>query len=581
MTETNDPFDGPAEHPAGLERGLTNYGDPDFALFLRRSFARSMGISTGLLAKPIVGIAMTPSGFNNCHRYMPALVEAVSRGVLAAGALPLPFPTISLGEVFLAPTSMVYRNLMAMDTEEMILAQPMDAVVLIGGCDKTVPAQLMGAASAGRPAIQLVTGPMSTGRYRGERLGACTDCRSYWARYRAGTVDAEEIKAVEGQLSVTAGSCAVMGTASTMACISETLGMSLPGTAAIPAVHSARLVAAEETGRAAVRLIHHPIRPDQIITRASLENALRVLMSISGSTNAIVHLAAIAGRLGITIPLARINEISEQTPVLVDLKPVGTGYMEDFFAAGGMGALLRELRPLLNLDTIDVEGRTLRQRLDESAGGPAGWVDRSIIRPFEDPISPTGGLIALTGNLAPEGAIFKRAAATPALFESEGRAVVFESLDDLGARVDDPSLDIGPNDIMVLKNAGPQGAGMPEAGYLPIPKKLAQAGVKDMVRISDARMSGTAFGTIVLHIAPEAAAGGPLAAVRNGDRIRLSVKNKRIDLLVEDAEIERRLASFSPPPAPRRGYKALYRRCVLQAPQGCDFDFLTGRSGSE
>ncbi len=565
MTETDD--------PVGLARGLTNYGDKDFALFLRRSFARSMGISPALLNKPIVGIAMTPSGFNNCHRSMPELVAAVSRGVLAAGALPLPFPTISLGEVFLTPTSMMFRNLMAMDTEEMILAQPMDSVVLIGGCDKTVPAQLMGALSAGKPAIQIVTGPMSTGRFRGERLGACTDCRNYWAKYRAGSVDAAQIKDIEGQLSVTAGSCAVMGTASTMACISEALGMSLPGSAAIPAVHSARLVAAEETGRTAVELIRRPIRPDQIVTRAALENAFRVLMSLGGSTNGIVHLAAIAGRLGITIPLARINQISEETPVLVDLKPTGTGYMEDFYAAGGIGALLRELRPLLDLETIDVEGRTLRQRLDE----PAGWVDRSIIRSFDEPISPVGGLIALTGNLAPQGAIFKRAAATPALFESEGRAVVFDNLEDLSARVDDPDLDIQPSDIMVLKNAGPQAAGMPEAGYLPIPKKLAHAGVKDIIRISDARMSGTAFGTIVLHIAPEAAVGGPLAAVRNGDRIRLSVANKRIDLLVDDAEIKRRLTNFSPPPMPARGYKALYRRSVLQAPQGCDFDFLTGR----
>ena len=561
--------------PVGLARGLTNYGDKDFSLFLRRSFARSMGISPNLLSKPIVGIAMTPSGFNNCHRFMPQLVEAVSRGVLAAGALPLAFPTISLGEVFLSPTSMVYRNLMAMDTEEMILAQPMDSVVLIGGCDKTVPAQLMGALSAGRPAIQIVTGPMSTGRFHGERLGACTDCRSYWAKYRAGSIDGGQIKEIEGQLSVTAGTCAVMGTASTMACISEALGMSLPGSAAIPAVHSARLVAAEETGKAAVELIRRPIRPDQIITRASLENALRVLMAIGGSTNGIVHLAAIAGRIGLDLPLSRINEISEETPVLVDLKPTGTGYMEDFFAAGGMGALLRELRPLLHLETIDVEGRSLRERLDE----PAGWVDRSIIRPFHEPISRVGGLVALTGNLAPQGAIFKRAAASPSLFEAEGRAVVFENLDDLSLRVDDPDLDINPGDIMVLKNAGPQAAGMPEAGYLPIPKKLGHAGIKDIVRISDARMSGTAFGTIVLHIAPEAAAGGPLAAVRDGDRIRLSVANKRIDLLVDEAEIRRRLQNFSPPPPPSRGYKALYRRSVLQAPQGCDFDFLTGRSG--
>jgi len=366
----------------------------------------------------------------------------------------------------------------------------------------------------------------------------------------------------------------VMGTASTMACIAEALGMSLPGTAAIPAVHSDRLVAAEETGRAAVRLIQSKITPSQVITEKSVENAIRVLMAVSGSTNAIVHLTAVAGRLGIRIPYARFNQISDETPVLVDLKPVGEGYMEDFHAAGGMGALLRELRPLLHLDTVDVEGRTLAERLDE----PAGWVDRAVIRAFDNPVSPVGGLVALTGNLAPEGAIFKRAAATPELFESEGRAVVFTGLEDLSRRIDDPDLDVAPGDVLVLQNAGPHAAGMPEAGYLPIPKKLARAGVKDMVRISDARMSGTAFGSIVLHIAPEAAIGGPLAAVRDGDRIKLSIRDKRIDLLVDDAEIARRLADHRPPPAPTRGYKALYRRTVTQAPEGCDFDFLMGEA---
>ena len=480
--------------------------------------------------------------------------------------------SLQLGEVFLNPTSMMYRNLMAMDTEEMIGAQPMDAVVLIGGCDKTVPAQLMGAASANIPAIQLVTGPMSTGRYQGQRLGACTDCRSFWGKYRAGTINDQQIDAIEAQLSVTAGTCAVMGTASTMACIAETLGMSLPGTAAIPAVNAHRLVAAEQTGTAAVRLLTSRITPSQVITAKSVENALRVLMCIGGSTNAIVHLTAIAGRLGIKVSMDRLNQISDETPVLVDLKPVGEGYMEDFHAAGGIGAVLRELKPLLHVDTINVEGTVLADRLAE----PLDWVDRAIIRPFADPVSPVGGLIALRGSLAPDGAIFKRAAATPSLFESEGRAVVFTSLEDMAARIDDPDLDVEVGDIMVLQNAGPHAAGMPEAGYLPIPKKLAQQGVKDMVRISDARMSGTAFGTIVLHVAPEAAIGGPLGAVRDGDRIRLSVAEKRIDLLVDDAEIRRRLADFTPPPKPARGYKALYRNTVTQAPEGCDFNFLAG-----
>lgn len=560
-----------SKEPKGLGRGLTNYGDRDFARFLRRSFARSTGISPALLDKPVVGIVMTPSGFNNCHRGMDDLVAAVSRGVLAAGALPMTFPTISLGEVFLNPTSMKFRNLMAMDSEEMIRAQPVDAIVLIGGCDKTVPAQLMGAASADIPAVQLVTGPMSTGRHKGQRLGACTDCRSFWARYRAGTVNAEEIEEVEGRLAVTAGTCAVMGTASTMACIAETLGMSLPGTAAIPAVLAERLVAAEDSGRTAVELIGRPIPPSAIITEKSVENALRLLMAVGGSTNAIVHLAAIAGRRGIRISHHRLNAISDETPVLVDLKPVGDGYMEDFHAAGGVGAVLYELRSLLHLDTIDVTGRRLAERLAQ----PPKWVDRKVIRPFNDPVSPVGGLIALSGSLAPDGAIFKRAAATPDLFETTGRAVVFEGLEDLARRIDDPALDVAADDILVLKNAGPVAAGMPEAGYLPIPKKLAMAGVKDMVRISDARMSGTAFGTIVLHVAPEAAIGGPLAAVRDGDRISLSVKEKRLDLLVEKAEIEKRLAALAPPPSVARGYSALYQRSVLQAPAGCDFDFLT------
>lgn len=555
----------------GLDQGLTNYGDRDFARYLRRSFARSMGISTALLNRPIVGIASTPSDFNNCHRHMPELVEAVTRGVLAAGGLPRAFPTVSLGEVFLNPTSMMFRNLMAMDTEEMVRAQPMDAVVLIGGCDKTIPAQLMGAASANVPAIQLAVGPMMTGRHRGQRLGACTDCRSFWGKYRAGDVSADEIGIVEQRLSVTTGTCAVMGTASTMACIAETLGISLPGTAAIPAVHSARLLAAEESGRIAVELITSRITPDKIITRHSIENAFRIIMALGGSTNAIIHLTAIAGRVGVRIPMERLNQISDETPVLVDLKPVGEGYMEDFFAAGGVGAVLRELRPLLHLDTIDIEGRTLGERLDE----PIDWIDRSVIHTFAEPVSKVGGLIALTGSLAPDGAIFKRAAATPALFETEGRAVVFDGLEDLSNRIDDPALDVTPSDILVLKNAGPHAAGMPEAGYLPIPKKLAQAGVKDMVRISDARMSGTAFGTIVLHITPEAAIGGPLWAVRNGDRIRLSIENKSIDLLVPPEEIARRLQAFAPPPAPKRGYQALYRRSVMQATDGCDFDFLT------
>jgi dihydroxy-acid dehydratase len=552
----------------GLARGLTNYGDPAFSLYLRRSFAKSMGYSGEMLARPVVGIADSRSGFNNCHRHFPELIEAVKRGVLAAGGLPIEFPTVSLGEVFLHPTSMMFRNLMSIDVEEMIRAQPMDAVVLVGGCDKTVPAQLMGALSADLPAVQLLAGPMMPTSFHGERLGACTDCRRFWAMHRAGKVDAAEIEIVEGNLATTAGTCAVMGTASTMASIAEALGMALPGTAAIPAVHADRLRAAEASGKRAVEMAAHPLRPSQLVTEKSVENALRVLLAIGGSTNAIVHLTAIAGRAGIDISLEKLNALSDSTPVLVDLKPTGQHYMSDLYAAGGVGAVLRELRPLLNLDCMTVAGVTLKEVLDKLPP----WVDRAVVRELRDPISPVGGLVGLFGSLAPKGAILKRSAADPKLFEKEGRAVVFSSLDDLSARIDDPSLDVNADDFLVLQNAGPKsGYAMPEAGYLPIPTKLAKAGVKDMVRISDARMSGTAYGTM----SPEAAVGGALALVKNGDRIRLSVKERRIDLLISEDELKRRRSVWkSPGTAPVRGYAKLYMDHVLQAEHGCDFDFL-------
>jgi dihydroxy-acid dehydratase len=563
--------------PKGLRRNLTNYGDREFALYLRRSFAQATGLSMEMLNRPIVGIAQTASGFNNCHRYVPELVEAVKRGVIRAGGLPLDFPTISLGEVFLSPTSLVYRNLMSVDTEEMIRAQPMDAVVLVGGCDKTVPAQLMGAASADVPAIQLVTGPMMAMPYHGERLGACTDCRRFWARHRAGEVDAQQIQEIEGNLATTAGTCAVMGTASTMACIAEALGMALPGTASIPAVHADRVRAAEATGARAVALAAEDLRPSRIITPDAVRNALRVLLAIGGSTNAIVHLSAIAGRRGIDIALDELNRLSDETPVLVDLKPTGQHYMQDFHAAGGMQAVLQELREMLALDCLTVSGDTLRQRLAR----PAPFVDRSVIRSQDEPFQRSGGLAALFGNLAPRGAIIKRSAADPRLFEREGRAVVFASLEDLASRIDAPDLDVTPDDFLLLQNAGPASpAGMPEAGYLPIPKKLARTGVKDMVRISDARMSGTAYGTVVLHVTPDAASGGPLALVRSGDRIALSVRDRRLELLVSEEELARRRAGWRPPPAPRRGYAKLYADHILQADAGCDFDFLRQDPGA-
>jgi dihydroxy-acid dehydratase len=527
----------------------------------------------------VVGIAYPPSGFNNCHRHFPELLEAVKRGVLVAGGLPLEFPTISLGEAFINPTSLMFRNLMSMDVEEMIRAQPMDSVVLIGGCDKTVPAQLMGAVSAGLPAIQLVAGPMMTGSHEGKQLGACTDCRSFWAQYRAGDKSKAEIDRIEGRLATTAGTCPVMGTASTMACLAETLGFTIPGTAAIPAVHADRLRASEATGELAVELANKGLTPDQLLTNESIENALRVLLAIGGSTNAVIHLTAIAGRLGKKVSLETLNRLSDTTPMLVNLKPSGTHYMEHFFAAGGMGAVLRELKPLLHLDCLNISGQTLGERLE----GEEGYVDYEVIRPLNDPVEPYGGLVSLFGSLAPQGAIIKRSAADSSLFERKGRAFVFHSLENLSSSIDDPELDVKPDDFLILQNAGPRsGTGMPESGYLPIPAKLSKAGVKDMVRISDARMSGTAYGTIILHVTPEASVGGPLGLVRTGDMIELSVSDRRLDLKVHENELKKRREEMESKPEfklknSERGYSWLYQNHVLQADEGCDFDFLKAK----
>jgi len=555
----------------GLANNLTEYGDKEFALYLRRSFAKAMGFSDEALAKPIVGIVNTFSELNNCHRHFPELVEAIKRGVWQAGGLPLAFPTISLGELFVSPTSMLYRNLMSMDAEAMISAQPLDAVVLLGGCDKTMPALLMGAASAGLPAIAVVGGPMLTSNFEGERLGACTDCRRYWAKYRRGEIDRATIDHVEGQLAPTSGTCSVMGTASTIACVVEALGMMLPGGAAIPAVYADRVRHAEAAGKEAMRLAATRLTPDRIMTAAAFDNALRALQAIGGSTNAIIHLTAIAGRLGIRLDPARLNALADSTPVLVDLKPTGDGYMEDFHRAGGMQVVLQELKPLLNLDVLTVTGQTLGEVLAGPYTYPA-W--QHVIRPAAAPLQPQGALVLLTGNLAPDGAVIKRSAATPALLNKVGRAVVFTSIRDAAERIDDPALDVTPDDFLVLQNAGPVGApGMPEAGYLPIPKKLT--GVKDIVRISDARMSGTAFGTVVLHVAPEAAVGGPLAWVRDGDLIELSVDKRALNLLVGEDELARRRAEGTPPRAmAARGYDYLYQQHCMQANFGADFDFL-------
>ena len=557
---------------SGMRKGLTSYGDQGFSLFLRKAFIKGAGFTDAALDRPVIGITDTGSDYNPCHGNAPQLIEAVKRGVMLAGGLPMQFPTISIHESFSSPTSMYLRNLMSMDTEEMVRAQPMDAVVLIGGCDKTVPAQLMGAASAGIPAIQLITGSMLTGSHRGERVGACTDCRRYWAKYRAGEVDAAEISDVNNQLVASVGTCSVMGTASTMACIAEALGMTVPGGASPPAVTADRIRIAEQTGAQAVEIARQRLTIDKILTPAAFENAMRVLLAIGGSTNGIVHLTAIAGRMGLEIDLEALDRMGRDTPVLLDLKPSGQHYMEDFHHAGGMATLLRELRPLLRLDALTVTGRTLGEEIDRA--GP-GFV-QDVVRSRENPIYPQGGIAVLRGNLAPGGAIIKQSAADAKLMEHEGRAVVFEDLEDLVTRIDREDLDVTADDILVLKNIGPKGApGMPEAGYIPIPRKLARAGVKDIVRISDGRMSGTGYGTIVLHVTPESAVGGPLAHVRNGDRIRLSVPERSIALLVSDGELERRAAE-NPVVEPKaeRGYRKLFLQSVTQSDQGVDFDFL-------
>lgn len=563
-----------ATRKTGLRKGLTAYGDEGFSLFLRKAFVKAMGYTDDALDRPIVGITNTFSGFNACHRNVPELIEAVKRGVMLAGGLPVEFPVITLHESFAYPTSMYLRNLMSVDTEEMMLGQPVDSVVLIGGCDKTVPALLMGAASANVPSIMLVTGPMITGDHKGERLGACTDCRRFWGKYRANEISEQEIGEINNKLAPSAGTCMVMGTASTMALCTEAMGMMLPGGSCVPAVMADRLRQAEASGTRAVAMAKEKLTPDKIMTVEAFENALRVLFAIGGSTNAIVHLAAMAGRLGIRLDLDAFDKMGRETPVLVDLKPTGQGYMEDLYKAGGLAVILRELKHQLNLKALTVTGKTLGEDL---AAAPPAW-DQKVVRRFKDPVFAGGSIAVLRGNLAPGGAIIKQAAMDPRLTKHEGRAVVFESLSDMAERVDDPKLDVKADDILVLKNAGPIGApGMPEAGYLPIPKKLAAKGVKDMVRISDARMSGTAFGAIVLHVTPESAIGGTLALVQNGDRILLDVPARKLELLVSDAELAERRKKWKAP-KPRkgdsRGYRKLFLEQITQADEGCDFAFL-------
>ncbi|MGA8109451.1 MAG: IlvD/Edd family dehydratase, partial [Acidobacteriaceae bacterium] len=557
---------------SGLRKGLTSYGDPGFSLFLRKALVKALGYSEHALDRPIVAIANTASDFNPCHGNVPALIEAVKRGAMLAGALPMVFPTLSLGEPFCYPTAMFLRNLMAMETEEMIRAQPMDSVVLIGGCDKTLPAQVMAAASVNLPAIVLPTGPMVVGHYNGEVLGACTDCRRFWAEHRAGRIDSVQIEEISGRLAPSIGTCGVMGTASTMACLVEALGLSLPTSASIPANQADRLRLAEATGRRAAELaVAAAPTPLDLITPASLRNAMVVLQAIGGSTNALIHLIAIAGRAGIRFDLKAFDQLGRAIPVLLNIKPSGAHYMEHFHYAGGLPALLRQLAPHLDLATPVIGGGTLADVIAQSPEIPVPDITaQDVIRTLASPHSPHGAMAVLYGNLAPDSAVIKQSAASPHLMQHTGRAVVFDSIEDLTRRIDSPDLDVRPDDVLVLRNAGPKGApGMPEAGYLPIPVKLAREGVRDMVRISDARMSGTAFGTVVLHIAPEAAVGGPLAIVRTGDRIALDVEARSLNLLIDDAEIASRLAALKTAPprreTPQRGYAKLFEDSVLQA----------------
>lgn len=547
--------------------------------FQHRAALRSMGIDPEAYAgRPVIGIANSWSELNNCNSNLRALADAVKRGVLTAGGLPLEFPTLSLGEEFMKPSAMLYRNLMAMEVEETLRSNPIDGVVLLCNCDKTTPAQLMAAASADLPAIQLNGGPRSSSRFRGQEVGTGTDLWKYWDELRAGRITEQDFRELEACLGCSAGACNTMGTASTMTALSEALGMMLPGTSAIPATDSRRLAAAEATGRRCVALVRDDLRPSRILTRAAFDNAIRALVAMGGSTNAVIHLIAIAGRRNIALPLDRFDELAQSTPFLANMSPSGKHLMEAFFAAGGLPALLAEIRDLLHVECLTVTGRTLGESLANARS-----FDRDIIRPRADPILAEGSLAVVRGNLAPCGAVIKTSAATPALLTHRGTAVVFENYDDMLARINDPALPVDRNSVLVLRNAGAKGVpGFPEWGMIPVPTKLLQQGVTDMVRISDSRMSGTSYGTVVIHISPEAASGGPLAAVQSGDRIELDVAQRRLELLVDATELSKRMRNWRPPAlSHRRGYPRLYIDHVLQAHEGADFDFLRPQSDED
>ena len=540
--------------------------------FSRRAWLRSEGFTADVFQnRPVIGICNSWSELNNCNAHLRSVAEAVKRGVWRAGGFPLEFPTISLGEMFMKPTSMLYRNLMSMDVEESIKANPIDGVVLLCGCDKTTPAQLMGAASADIPAIVVTGGPMLSGQWRNRKLGAGTDGRKLFDLYRAGKLTDEEWCEVEGGIARSAGHCTVMGTASTMASVAEALGMTLPGCAAIPAPDSRRLTLAELSGQRIVDMVWEDLTPAKIMTREALENAITVDMAIGGSTNAVVHLLALAGRLGIDLRLAEFDRISRRTPCIVNVKPSGEYLMEDLFEAGGVPAVMNEILPLLHADLITANGKTVRENVE----GTKCW-NRDVIRPASDPLSPEGGTVMLTGNLAPRGAVIKHTAASPHLLQHRGPAHVFENYRQMHDQIDSPDLPITPDTVLVMKSCGPEGApGFPEWGQIPMPRILLDQGVNDIVRISDARMSGTSFGTVVLHVAPESAVGGPLAIVETGDEVELDTAGRTLTLHVPQEEIDRRLANrMEPPPHYERGYGWMFLQHVNQADEGCDFDFL-------
>ena len=551
------------------------YGVQDLRSFGHRSRTAQMGYERGDYAgKPVIAIINTWSDINHCHTHFRQCAEEVKRGVWQAGGFPLEMPAMALAETMQKPTTMMYRNFLAMETEELLRSYPADGCVLMGGCDKTTPALVMGATSMNIPAIYLPAGPMLKGHWRGQTLGSGSDTWKYWDELRAGRITQGDWQEIEDGIARSAGTCMTMGTAATMMSLAESLGLSLPGAASIPAVDSNHSRMATLTGRRIVDMVWQDLKPRDILDARAFDNAIVTLMALGGSTNAIVHLVAMAGRAGIKLPLERFNDISARTPVLANIRPSGKEFlMEDFYYAGGLRALLNELRDLLHLDCRTANGKTLGENLEG-----ARIYDGDVIRRRDTPIKGSRGIVVLKGNLAPNGAVIKASAASPELLKHAGRAVVFEDYNDMAARIDRDDLEVDASCVLVLRNAGPLGGpGMPEWGMLPVPKKLLKQGVRDMVRVSDARMSGTSYGTCVLHVAPESFVGGPLALVRNGDPIELDVERRTLELKVPEAELQKRKAAWKQPPRKfERGYGAVFSQHISQADQGCDFDFLEG-----